>query len=123
MKQSFWIDGPLPGWNDILRAKGNTRFHAYNKLKKTWEMRIVGHLLEAGTKKMRGSVRLTYYWIERDRRRDPDNITGGVKFINDALVRKGIIQGDSQRWIKGMAHVFGEVSKVRPGVIVEIEEV
>lgn len=51
--------------------------------------------------------------------RDPDNITGGQKFILDGLVRGGVIPDDSQKYIAGIIHRF-RVDKRKPRVEVEI---
>lgn len=56
----------------------------------------------------------------KSRRKDPDNILGGLKYLLDGLVTAGVVRGD--RW----ANVLGiyptwTVDKERPGVKVIIE--
>ena len=41
-------------------------------------------------------------WYEKDRRRDLDNIYSGKKFILDALVKCGVLQNDTQKWVIGL---------------------
>ncbi|NLY47586.1 MAG: RusA family crossover junction endodeoxyribonuclease, partial [Clostridiales bacterium] len=62
---------------------------------------------------------LVITWFEPDRRRDPDNIMAGQKFILDGLVAAGAIPNDSQKHIKGIVHRF-KVDRKEPRVEVEI---
>lgn len=65
-------------------------------------------------------VKIKCTWFESNIRRDPDNIFAGVKFILDGLVKSGVLENDGQKWIKGIDHELGPVSKSRPGVLVEL---
>jgi len=67
-------------------------------------------------------VVLIITWHEPDRRRDPDNIMGGQKFILDGLVMAGVIPDDSQKHIQGIVHRFG-IDRKNPRIEVEIVEV
>lgn len=76
----------------------------------------------------RRKCRVTLTFVETDRRRDPDNILGGAKFILDGITRPrgkkrfgaGAIEDDSQKWVE---LCFGpiEIDKRHPGCKVEIE--
>jgi hypothetical protein len=45
-------------------------------------------------------------WKEPNRKRDPDNIAGGKKFIMDALQAEGIIRNDGWKEIAGYNDYF-----------------
>lgn len=62
---------------------------------------------------------LVITWFEPDRRRDPDNIMAGQKFILDGLVAAKVIPNDNQKYIVSIIHRF-RVDKQNPRVEVEI---
>lgn len=68
-----------------------------------------------------GPVIMRYTWIEPNRRRDKDNIAFAKKFIQDALIRAGVLANDGWAQIKGFSDDF-VVDRKRPRVEVEIEE-
>lgn len=66
-------------------------------------------------------VIMHYKWIEKDRRRDCDNIAFGKKFIQDAFVKAGIIIDDSRKYVAGFTDTF-EVDRKNPRIEIELEE-
>ena len=66
---------------------------------------------------------MEYHWIEKDTRRDLDNISSfGRKVIQDALVKEGILRNDGWKDISGFSDSFG-VDKDNPRIEVVIREV
>lgn len=63
-----------------------------------------------------------YHWYEQNRRRDKDNIAFAHKFIQDAFVEIGLLEGDGWAYIAGFTDDFSVDSK-RPRIEVSIEEV
>lgn len=59
-------------------------------------------------------VSIHFHWIEKTRRRDPDNIAFGKKFILDALVTSGKLENDNQDYVVGFRDTFehGKENKV-----------
>ncbi len=121
--QRLWIPGRLPGLNEIIAAaKGaGGRGFAYAKMK-----RELGDTVWATAKAARLQpvvlARLAFRWVEKDRRRDPDNVSSaGRKFILDGLVKAGVLQGDGWAHVAGWSDAF-DVDPVRHGVEVTIEE-
>ena len=51
-------------------------------------------------------VAFLYLWVEKDRRRDKDNVAFAKKFIQDALVSLGILENDGWKQIAGFTDVF-----------------
>lgn len=120
MTQRFFIHGPLPGLNELIRAKGNTKYPAYNKLKREW-MKTIQWELVAGKILPVSKAFFRFTWHEASRRRDLDNITaGGRKLILDALVLSGILEDDGWDEVSGWSDEF-RVSKELPGVEVEMD--
>jgi Holliday junction resolvase RusA-like endonuclease len=118
MTQSFFIPGPLPGMNDFAGKK--SRWH-YGLLKRNWNMTISLYIKQAKLKPM-PCVRVSFLWHERNKRRDPDNVMSGAKFILDALVSCKILPDDGWDEIRGITHSY-TVSATNPGVMVVLEEV
>lgn len=120
-EMKFEIPGRLPGLNDIIDAakQGKGKYQPYNdmKLEYTSAVAWLARKLPKYEK-----IELVITWYEPNRRRDPDNITGGQKFICDGLVQAGIIPDDSQRYIQGIAHKF-RVDPENPRVEVEVIDV
>lgn len=123
---------PLDGLNEIIATErlGGKVANAIKRRKcRAVDAVCLAAMAESGWKTPKGRcrVRLTFY--ETSRRRDPDNIFGGAKYILDGITapkgRKtygaGAIEDDSQRCIE---LEFGEirVDKDNPGCMVEIEE-
>lgn len=129
MKYEFFIPGPLPGLNEILKAahqliphlsRGRRKVFAYTQLKSKWTIHICRIFLSKNIQPVK-SVSIEFIWIEPNRKRDLDNIAVGKKFILDAMVKSGIIENDGWKQILKMTDKFA-VSKENPGVIVKIED-
>lgn len=64
------------------------------------------------------SIELDIIWIETKKKRDPDNVFTGVKFILDSIVKSGMIKDDDRDHVKSIkSHI--EVEKDR-GVVINI---
>lgn len=53
-----------------------------------------------------GPVTVTCRWVERDARRDLDNVAFGMKFVLDVLVEAGVIGDDDRRHVSGTSSEF-----------------
>jgi len=117
------IPGRLPGLNDYIASERTNRYKAA-AMKKEAE----GLVIAAARKTLRGwrarnPVMMYYLWVEKDRRRDKDNVSGyGRKIIQDALVKAGYLRNDGWADIVGFADDF-TVNKGNPHIEVVIEEV
>lgn len=67
-------------------------------------------------------MRILFRWYEPNKKRDLDNICSAKKFIQDALVKMGVLQGDGWRHIIGFSDEF-YIDKDNPRIEVEIKEV
>ncbi len=118
--RSFFIPGPLPGLNQIILAakKGKQAYQPYSIMKSEWGMRCQSAISKAKVPILI-SAYLEFVWMEKGRRRDPDNIAVGKKFILDALVEYGAIENDGWKYVKGFSDSW-EVDISNPGVEVII---
>lgn len=102
--------GQLPGMNEMLAA-------ANQRWRKTNGYAIMKHQVETdlwmqikqrklGPVPVDSRVFLEFEWIEKDRRRDKDNIASARKFIIDALVKGNVLRGDGWRDIGGFSDRF-----------------
>ena len=117
------IPGRLPGLNEYIEANRANRQKGA-AMKRQWE-RVVVLAARAQLKgwKARGPVEIRYLWVEKDRRRDKDNISSfGRKAVQDALVKAGVLPNDGWRDIARFTDDFA-VDRDNPRVEVEILEV
>ena len=115
------IPFPLAGLNDIIDAE---RAHRQKgaKLKREQMNAVILVLRRQIRRPLREPVTMRYLWVEKDRRRDKDNISGGGrKIIQDALVRMKALKNDGWGNIDGFSDEFAG-DKKRPRVEIEIEE-
>jgi Holliday junction resolvase RusA-like endonuclease len=119
VKSSFIIPGRLPGMNEII-DEARTNKYSSNGLKRVMEDDITIAMLMHKAKPVHGRVIVSVWWYEPDARRDPDNIHAGIKFILDAMVSNGLIDGDGQKHIAGIIHHVAK-DKNNPRVYVEYE--
>lgn len=118
----FTIHGHLPDLNDYTRAcRGNK--YAAAKIKGDAEALIQWSArAQLGGWKTEKPVYIRYRWIEKNRRHDKDNVAFAKKFVQDALVKAGVLPGDGWKHIVGFEDAFGIDAK-NPRVEVEIVEV
>lgn len=117
---SFSIPGRLPGMNDFIGAMNANRWKGAD-LKKKETKRCA--LAVIGMPRMNKPVNLEIKWIERDARRDIDNISGGgTKVLLDGLVSAGVLEDDSRRWVRSIVNHFPEPDKANPRVEVLLIE-
>jgi len=121
-EQSFFIPVRLPGLNDIILAKGqyygkgNKRFEKYQAMKREYESLIISFVQLNNIKPVK-RAHFKFIWVEKDKRRDPDNIAAARKFILDALVTCGVLSGDGWKQIAGWIDTFTVAEgKQQPGV-------
>jgi Holliday junction resolvase RusA-like endonuclease len=120
MIQSFTIPGKLPSLNEVTAWNRGNRYAAARK-KRELEAMIGWCIRHARLVPMTERVTMTITWIEPDWRRDYDNIESAVKFVQDALVKCGIIPGDSQKHLAPPVHVH-DVDRLHPRVVVTLED-
>lgn len=116
------ISGRLPGLNDYIRAMNNNR-HSGAEMKRSHMHDVMWQIYrQMGAKKIKHPVYIRFRWIERDKRRDRDNISSfGRKVILDALVSCGTLKDDGWDYVVGYSDRFA-VDKNKPRIEIEIIE-
>ena len=67
-------------------------------------------------------VELEFYWYEKNKKRDHDNVSSfGRKVIQDALVKGGVLKDDGWDYVDGFGDVF-LLDRENPRIEVEIKE-
>ena len=121
---SFTIKGRLASLNEYtLKCRGNK--YAGAKVKKENEAKVGQAALcsqSMNNVNISGKVHITFKWYEQNKRRDLDNIAFAKKFIQDALVELGYLQGDGWQHIVGFTDEF-YIDKNNPRIEVLIREV
>lgn len=116
----FTIYGSLPNLNEYTDACRKNHFSGAKMKKQSqeiceWSIRsqCKGRHLD--------SCDVSIKWIEKNQRRDPDNIAFAKKFIFDALVECKVLDNDGWKQIKSMKDEFA-VDKMNPRIEVELYE-
>ena len=118
MKQSFFIPGPLPGLNDVI-AMAKRHWAQYAKEKAYWTDLVAWTCKGKRIKPVKMAF-IEFTWIEKGKRRDPDNIAMAKKFILDGMVHAGVLENDGWGQIAGWSDEF-KIDKARPGVEVTLK--
>lgn len=116
------IAGRLPGLNEYINAERKSKQAAARLKKQTEEIIADFAVVQLGMKPFAAPVRMHYTWVEANRRRDKDNIAFAKKFIQDALVKAGLLANDGWDQIAGFTDSFALDSE-NPRVEIVIEEV
>lgn len=111
----------LPGLNELIAAERQHRQKAA-KLKRENQRAVELCIRSQLRRPLREPVTMHYLWVEKDRRRDKDNVSSfGRKIIQDALVSVHVLRNDGWANIEGFTDSFA-VDKKRPRIEVLIEE-
>lgn len=121
---TFTIKAKLPSLNEVTR---HNRANAYggNQFKKDIEEVIGWAIKQALVMKTLKPVTklcaIDIEWHEATKRRDVDNIQSAQKFVLDAMVKNGILQNDSRRYVKQIYHEI--IDDNDDFVVVRIKEI
>lgn len=119
MEYSFTIPGRLSGLNEYITAERTNRYRAA-KIKKS-EMAQVYYSIGKAPK-LRPPVWIRYRYFEKDRRRDKDNVAGWAhKVVQDAIIKRGVIQNDGWAHVEGWTDEF-YVDSRNPRIEVTVSE-
>lgn len=112
------VKGQLPGLNEYTRACRSNRYIGA-QMKSDAEQLISLFIRNQHLEPVPGKVYVSFTWYEPNERRDPDNVAFAKKFILDALVANGIIEGDSRKYIKGFSDEV-ITDKKNPRIVIDI---
>jgi len=121
MTHTYTIQGSLPGFNEtIYEARGNK--YVSNTTKRLCTSICADAAKHNHIPVITKPIIVSVLWIEKDRRRDPDNIAVALKFILDGLQKAKVIQNDGWKEIIGITHRFATDNNT-PRIVVELQEV
>lgn len=122
MEYLLTIPGRLCGLNEYIAAERYNR-HKAAKMKADYGNIVSREIsLCLGRIRIDKPVFMEYRWVERNKRRDLDNITFGRKIIQDSLVQCGVLKDDGWKYVVGFSDRF-DVDKNNPRIEVLIREV
>lgn len=104
--------------NEIVAASKSHHMR-YANMKRTYTQLVALHARNL-PKVERANFIITWYC--KNKRKDPDNVASGAKFVLDGLVDAGMIPNDGWNEIGDITHRF-KVDKENPRVEIRIEEI
>jgi len=107
------IESEVPTLNKVINIERKNRFAAA-KLKATTEQNIIKCFLHAVNTKIPEAaypIHTSYTWFRKDKRTDPSNVAFGIKYIEDALQKAGLIRNDGPNQIERISHEFNYGAK------------
>ena len=114
------ITGDLAKLNEHDNANRSNRF-AGAKLKKDMTDLVAWQV--KSKPEVKNPCTITFHWYYSSKH-DFDNIRFGCKYVQDGLVKGGVLKDDSQKWVLGYdGDYFIKVDKGKEKVVVEINEV
>ena len=117
----FIIYGRLDGLNEYTSANRSNRYKG-SQMKLKNESIVIEAIKIYHLKKIKKyNIKINIKCYEKNKRRDVDNITFATTFIQDALVKQGIIIDDSQKYINQLRHDV-KVDKEYPRIEVQLIE-
>ena len=117
MRQTFEIPGRFVSLNEFYRMD---RFEQW-RTKQEHDERVAWCAKAAKLMPCRRRILYHVLWVEPNRKRDLDNVAFAKKFIQDGLVKAGIIGNDTYHEIAGFSDDFAYDPK-NPRIVVTIEE-
>lgn len=112
--QVIILDGQFCDLNTYINAERRNRFIAA-KIKKDATETILRLLSQNEIDPITEKSSFSFMWYVPNKRKDPDNVSFGAKYIFDALVRSGILPDDTMQWVHCIHHYF-LIDKERPRV-------
>lgn len=120
---TFTIKRKLPSLNEVIAKNRANRYYGA-KFKADIEEAIGWDIKQALTigslKPIKTPCEIHIEFHEATKKRDADNIQSSQKFILDAMVKNGVLQNDSRRYVKQIHHTI--VDDKSDFVVVVIKE-
>lgn len=107
----------LPSLNTYINECRRNRY-AGAKFKANLESEIAVFL--SGLPRIEKPIKITFLWVEENRRRDLDNLCYSKKFILDAMVKSGVISNDNRKHVAAFTDTFEYAKESK--VVLTIEE-
>ena len=108
----------MPSINTYINACRRNRYAAA-KMKSDIEDEII--VFVSKLPKFDKPIKISFSWVENNKRRDLDNVSSSKKFILDAMVKCGVLTDDNRKCVTAFTDTFSYAKEAK--VILEIEEV
>ena len=119
----FIIPGELPALNDALADAKNAAAGygvKFSKKKNDADLKVTMVCREAFRGlKIYSRFSVLCVWHCKDKRKDPDNISHGIKYILDGMQKAGVIENDGWNQVSTILHQF-TIAEASPYVEVYI---
>ena len=109
MNQSIYFDYKFTTLNEYINAERSNRYKAaaIKKRETYFVSTIVKSLLNRKTiNKIDEQVDIEFVWHELNKKRDPSNIAFAKKFIEDGMVKAGLLENDGHKQIRKLSDRF-----------------
>ena len=109
MPLNFIIEGKIIGLNeytDACRAHARKGATLKREEQDAISWKILSHRNRSPLPASEYPCKVSFHWIEKNGKRDLDNVCFGQKLILDSLVSLGILKDDGQKYIKQLIHEF-----------------
>lgn len=117
MKSTFTISGRFCSLNEFYRMDRYQQWQA----KKDNDDAVAWSAKAGRVPKFSKPVKLLFKWVEPNRKRDLDNVAFGKKFVQDGLVKAGVLTNDTHHEIAGFEDSFA-YDKLNPRIEVTITD-
>ncbi len=114
------IEGGFPSLNDYIRAERGS-LYAANAMKRECTDLAAWSARKARMPRFSKPVTVRFRWVERNRRRDLDNVAFAKKFVLDGLVAAQVIGNDTPQYVRGFTDSFAYDS-ASPRIEVEVTD-
>lgn len=116
------IPGELTDLNKFINSQRTNRYAGAKLKKENTEKCCYAFLMaKAAGLRVATPINLKITWYCKNKRKDPDNVAFGVKFILDGMQQARMIENDGFNEIKGIHHCFS-IDKDCPRIEIEILE-
>lgn len=116
------LEGRLPGLNELMSSQGRP-WWACRKVKEDAMRFVMWRLKGLKLEKFKVPIMIRIRWIEKNARRDRDNVSsGGTKILLDAMKQMEVIEDDSRKWVKDIQHDTSQIDKEHPRIEITITE-
>ena len=122
MEYKVIIQGRLSGLNEYIAAERSNKYKAAKLKRENEAIVMIAIKQQLKNVKIEKPVYMEYTWVEKNKRRDLDNITFGRKIIQDSLVKAGILKDDGWKYILGFSDRF-QVDRENSRIEIKIKEV
>lgn len=107
------LKGEFTDLNTYIQAERGNRFVAA-KIKQQETDRVI-YETKKYRKIIQGPVHIRFDWYVKNKKKDADNISFSKKFILDGMVKAGVLQNDTQKFVTSFedyVHATSEPTRV-----------